>query len=80
MGSLLVMLLLWPQRPIPTTSTSEGASTSTVNGDQADLTMRAKRAGQVVAGEALGALLALLVVVSCVLFFYLFCLPWMGVK
>lgn len=42
------------------------------------LAKQAKRAAWAVFGEVVGASLGLLVVVAVVLFFYLFCLPWMG--
>jgi hypothetical protein len=41
---------------------------------------KVKRVAWAVAGEALGAALGFFVVAFAVLFFYLVCLPWMGVK
>lgn len=91
MGSLLTMLLLLQKRvspPKPTLGTSANSKELSKKGDVqtswAALMTRAKLAAWAAVGEVLGALLALLVVVlvvvSAVLFFYLFCLPWMGSK
>jgi hypothetical protein len=75
MGSLLTMLLLLP-RTRESTKPKEMASSRTELGSMA-------RYGAVLKGVALEALagaLGLLLVVLFVAFFYLCCLPWMGVR
>jgi hypothetical protein len=86
MGSLLAMLLLSPKqsgrtKPIVGVLPTQGSSwRKTPPKAPESLTTKAKRAMWAVCGEVVGAALGLLVVVAAVLFFYLFCLPWMGVR
>jgi hypothetical protein len=68
-----------PRTPITGTGPSSKNWGEAVEVAQATLLVRAKRTAAAVALEVLAALLALLFVVSFVLFFYLVCLPWMGV-
>lgn len=78
MGSLLVMLLLSPRRLATPKPTLGSVATPKKKSDDAaleNLKAQARRVARAAAGEALGGLLALLCVVSAVLFFYLFCLP-----
>jgi hypothetical protein len=76
MGSLLVMLLLWPRRQKPSLTTSVSSSKMEVLNEswwgRRDL-LRHLMVEAV--KEALAGVLALLLVVAFVFVFYLYCLP-----